>query len=171
MSPIRTEKHSQEIAITSIHQPKYIWMTDEPPLRKPCRNPERNQAAEQEPRRTPMYTPVAFAETDLTKLLDFIETHSFGLLVTQRDGMPFATHLPFLLERNNGPLSALVGHVARANPQWQEATGQTTQPCGRSSRSPRLLCSTITSRRRSSGARVSSGGAWRSSTPSEPPPR
>jgi transcriptional regulator len=72
-----------------------------------------------------MYIPAAFAETDLVKLQDFIEQNSFGLLVSQVDGLPFATHLPFLLERASGPHGTLVGHMARANPQWREAAGQT----------------------------------------------
>ncbi len=72
-----------------------------------------------------MYIPTAFAESDLARLHDFIEQHSFGLLVTQVDGLPFATHLPFLLDRTAGPHGTLVGHVARANPQWHEAAGQT----------------------------------------------
>jgi transcriptional regulator len=72
-----------------------------------------------------MYLPAAFAETDLTKLHDFIEQNSFGLLVSQVDGLPFATHLPLILERAAGPHGTLVGHVARANPQWRQADGQT----------------------------------------------
>jgi transcriptional regulator len=72
-----------------------------------------------------MYIPAAFAETDLTKLHDFIEQYSFGLLVSQLDALPFASHLPFLLERTSGPHGTLVGHMARANPQWQQANGQT----------------------------------------------
>jgi transcriptional regulator len=72
-----------------------------------------------------MYIPTAFAEADLTRLHDFIEQHSFGLLMSQVDGLPFATHLPFLLERTAGPQGTLVGHMARANPQWREAGGQT----------------------------------------------
>ena len=72
-----------------------------------------------------MYIPAAFAESDLTRLHDFIEQHGFGLLVSQLDGAPFATHLPFLLERTNGPHGTLIGHMARANPQWTEAGGQT----------------------------------------------
>lgn len=71
-----------------------------------------------------MYIPAAFAEADMTKLHDFIEQHSFGLLVSQVGGLPFATHLPFILERTTGPQGTLVGHVARANPQWQEIAGQ-----------------------------------------------
>ncbi len=72
-----------------------------------------------------MYIPAAFAEIDLTKLHAFIEQHSFGLFVSQVDGLPFATHLPFLLERTTGPHGTLICHVARANPQWQQASDQT----------------------------------------------
>lgn len=72
-----------------------------------------------------MYVPPHFAETDRARLHDFIERHSFGLLVSQLGGEPFATHLPFLLERDTGPHGALVGHVARANPHWNGLDGQT----------------------------------------------
>jgi transcriptional regulator len=72
-----------------------------------------------------MYLPAAFAEADLTRLHDFIEQYSFGVLVSQVDGPPFATHLPFLLDRAAGPHGTLVGHMARANPQWRDAAGQT----------------------------------------------
>lgn len=71
-----------------------------------------------------MYIPAAFQEPDLTRLHDFIEAHRFGLLVSTLDGIPFATHLPLLLERRPEPHGTLVGHVARANPQWQTLEGQ-----------------------------------------------
>jgi transcriptional regulator len=71
-----------------------------------------------------MYIPAAFAETDLTRLHDFMEQLSFGLLVSQVDGLPFASRLPFLLERTTGPNGTLIGHMARANPQWRDASGQ-----------------------------------------------
>ena len=72
-----------------------------------------------------MYVPSTFAQRDLTQLHDFIEQHSFGLLVSQVEGLPFASHLPFLLQRQVGPYGSLIGHMARANPQWQHASGQT----------------------------------------------
>ena len=72
-----------------------------------------------------MYVPAAFAEPDLAKLHDFIERNSFGLLTSLVDGLPFATHLPFLLDRADGPHGGLTCHVARANPQWRQAQGQT----------------------------------------------
>jgi transcriptional regulator len=72
-----------------------------------------------------MYVPPHFAETDLGMLHEFIERHSFGLIVSQVGGEPFATHIPLLLDRAAGPNGTLVGHVARANPQWRELAGQT----------------------------------------------
>jgi transcriptional regulator len=72
-----------------------------------------------------MYIPAAFAELDLTRLHAFIEQNSFGVLVSPVEGLPFATHLPFLLDRTAGPQGTLVGHMARANPQWRGAAGQT----------------------------------------------
>lgn len=66
-----------------------------------------------------MYIPAHFREHDPQKLFDFIEQHSFALLVSQLDGEPFATHMPFLLDRRAGPHGTLIGHVARANPHWE----------------------------------------------------
>jgi transcriptional regulator len=72
-----------------------------------------------------MYIPPAFAETDRFKLHEFIEQHSFGLLVSELAGVPLASHLPFLLDRNTGQHGTLIGHMARANPQWQNLSEQT----------------------------------------------
>src|SRR5207248_822568 len=72
-----------------------------------------------------MYVPPHFAESDPATLHAFIERHSFGLLVSQVNGVPFATHIPLLLDRTAGPHGTLLGHVARANPQWREIAGQT----------------------------------------------
>lgn len=72
-----------------------------------------------------MYIPAHFAEANLPKLHDFIEQNSFGLLVSQLDGQPFASHLPLLLNRQSGPHGTLIGHMARANPQWRQVEGQT----------------------------------------------
>lgn len=72
-----------------------------------------------------MYVPSHFGEDDSNKLHDFIERHSFGLLFSPVEGSPFATHLPFILERQAGPHGTLVGHMARANPHWRELETQT----------------------------------------------
>ncbi len=72
-----------------------------------------------------MYLPDEFIVTDPSELHAFIEQNSFGLLVSQVEGLPFATHLPFLLDRTAGRHGILFGHMAKANPQWREAGGQT----------------------------------------------
>jgi transcriptional regulator len=72
-----------------------------------------------------MYTPSPFLETDQGRLHDFIVAYSFGLLVSTHQGVPFATHLPLLLERDAGPHGTLLGHMARANPHWEDLEGRT----------------------------------------------
>lgn len=71
-----------------------------------------------------MYIPKSFEETDRDKLFRFMEAYSFALLVSNHQGGLFASHLPFLLERETGPSGTLLGHMARANPQWREVDGQ-----------------------------------------------
>ena len=71
-----------------------------------------------------MYIPPSFLETDVGKLHDFMEQHSFATLISTIDGEPFASHLPLLIDRDLGPSGCLVGHMARANPQWRSAAGQ-----------------------------------------------
>jgi transcriptional regulator len=61
-----------------------------------------------------MYLPKDFAVEERETLFGLIRDNSFGILVSQVDGVPFASHLPFLLEGD-----MLVAHMARANPQWQ----------------------------------------------------
>ncbi len=70
-----------------------------------------------------MYTPPAFAQSDQAKLHDFIEQHSFATLVTADHSTATASHLPVLLEREAGSHGRLIGHMARANPQWRGADG------------------------------------------------
>jgi transcriptional regulator len=72
-----------------------------------------------------MYIPSSFAQSDLGALHDFIDQYSFALLVSQFQNEPFATHLPLILNRSLGPNGTLLGHVARANPQWTVGDGQT----------------------------------------------
>jgi transcriptional regulator len=71
-----------------------------------------------------MYVPPAFEESDPTKLFDFIEANSFGLLVSHLKKELYASHLPLVLNRGIEPSGQLTGHMARANPQWREISGQ-----------------------------------------------
>jgi transcriptional regulator len=67
-----------------------------------------------------MYVPQAFREDDLSTLQAFIQQYSLATLITQHDGRPFASHLPLVLHPHAGPYGTLLGHMARANGQWQE---------------------------------------------------
>jgi transcriptional regulator len=63
-----------------------------------------------------MYIPASYAEGRPEVVLDFIEAHPLGALVTSSSGELYATHLPFLVDRTRGDFGTLQGHLARANP-------------------------------------------------------
>jgi transcriptional regulator len=67
-----------------------------------------------------MYIPKAFREEDLNTLYNLMQKYSFATLITQHGGVPFATHLPFILNTRRGPKGTLLAHMARANPQWHD---------------------------------------------------
>lgn len=69
-----------------------------------------------------MYTPFSFVESDLSTLHSCIEENSFATLVTTDSAGPVVSHLPLLLDRADGPNGTLIGHMAKANPQWREMT-------------------------------------------------
>lgn len=72
-----------------------------------------------------MYLPPHFDRSGDAGALDaLIARDPFVTLVSQRDGAPFATHLP-VLARRDGAALRLLGHWARANPQWQGIEEQT----------------------------------------------
>jgi transcriptional regulator len=71
-----------------------------------------------------MYVPAAFREDDQAKLHDFMRRHSFAVLTSQGGDGLVASHLPLLLEPDAGPHGRLVGHMARANPQWRRVDGE-----------------------------------------------
>jgi transcriptional regulator len=67
-----------------------------------------------------MYIPKSFREDDIAKLHALMQEYSFAALISQQpDGVPFATHLPFLLDAERGPYGTLLAHMARANPHWR----------------------------------------------------
>jgi transcriptional regulator len=71
-----------------------------------------------------MYIPAHFSVTDQAALHDAIERYSFATLVSHANGQMEASHLPLLLDRADGAHGTLVGHMARANRQWERAAGQ-----------------------------------------------
>jgi transcriptional regulator len=62
-----------------------------------------------------MYTPAKFKVDDPAVIRSFIEKHPFGLLLSIEGDQILDTHTPFVLSENG----QLLGHVARANPQWK----------------------------------------------------
>ncbi|MFL5346712.1 MAG: FMN-binding negative transcriptional regulator [Hyalangium sp.] len=67
-----------------------------------------------------MYLPRLFQEQDSERLFAFMRRYSFATLVTVEDGVPFASHLPFLVEPSpQGSQGRLFAHMARPNPQWR----------------------------------------------------
>src|SRR5690349_20063625 len=71
-----------------------------------------------------MYIPKHFSQDDIQTLQTLMDENSFAILVTQHDGSPFASHLPFLLDRERGTYGTLVAHMARGNPQWRDFAEQ-----------------------------------------------
>jgi transcriptional regulator len=69
-----------------------------------------------------MYIPSHFKVTDETMTYNIIREHSFATLFSGHNGMPFATHLPLILNKEN---TYLYGHFARPNPQWKDINNQT----------------------------------------------
>ena len=67
-----------------------------------------------------MYLPKSFQIEDIAELHAFMRAYSFATLVTQHEGVPFASHLPFLLDAARAPQGTLLAHMARANPQWRD---------------------------------------------------
>jgi transcriptional regulator len=67
-----------------------------------------------------MYLPKSFQIEDLAELHGFMRAYNFATLVTQHQGAPFASHLPFMLDAERGLHGRLLAHMARANPQWRD---------------------------------------------------
>ena len=68
-----------------------------------------------------MYLPQNFRQDDLATLHEAIRRTAFGTLVTQGSAGMEASHVPMLIDAKAGPHGTLKGHIARANPQWQQA--------------------------------------------------
>jgi transcriptional regulator len=63
-----------------------------------------------------MYTPKHFQITDVQECIAFMRKYSFATIITITDGLPTATHLPFVVEERNGQI-VLTSHFAKANHQ------------------------------------------------------
>src|ERR1044071_4554 len=67
-----------------------------------------------------MYIPAAFEVQDANRLGRFMRDNSFATLITHSDQAgASASHVPVLYDAQPHP-GVLVGHLARANPQWRQ---------------------------------------------------
>ena len=64
-----------------------------------------------------MYIPRRYQETDREKILSFMKENSFSIIVTVKDGLPIASHIPLAIEKNIHDEDVLVGHISRVNEQ------------------------------------------------------
>ena len=67
-----------------------------------------------------MYLPTSFRQEDLSELHAQILANPFALLASSGSEGVQASHLPLLLEPEEGEFGTLYGHFARANPHWRE---------------------------------------------------
>ena len=67
-----------------------------------------------------MYTPRAFALDDLPEIQQLIQHTRLAQLVTVGEQGLLASHLPLLLNPDEGANGTLYGHLAKANPQWKD---------------------------------------------------
>jgi transcriptional regulator len=67
-----------------------------------------------------MYIPSLFNQENPEEIKSFISQNSFGILISQVEGKPWATHLPLELDVNVKGEHVLLGHVSRGNKQWRE---------------------------------------------------
>jgi transcriptional regulator len=63
-----------------------------------------------------MYQPSHFTESDPARIATLMAAYNFATLVSVRDGLPLANHLPLLFAPGEGPRGTLYGHLARGNP-------------------------------------------------------
>src|ERR1700678_3271544 len=68
-----------------------------------------------------MYIPTQFRETDIPTIHEAIRAAGLATLVTTGPDGLLATPLPLLLDPEPAPYGTLLGHVARANPQWHRS--------------------------------------------------
>lgn len=66
-----------------------------------------------------MYIPKHYIGQDQQEAIAFMKRFNFASIITSVDGVPVATHLPFVIEEEGEKL-LLNAHFAKANPQWKE---------------------------------------------------
>ena len=66
-----------------------------------------------------MYIPPHYQNHNSEEVKEFIKQNSFGILINVMENKPWGTHIPLELEQDEHGNDVLVGHIAKANPQWK----------------------------------------------------
>ncbi|MUH36102.1 FMN-binding negative transcriptional regulator [Zobellia amurskyensis] len=67
-----------------------------------------------------MFVPDQHRNENVSEIKEFLRANSFGILVSQYQNKPWATHIPLELETTEDGKEVLTAHIAKANPQWRE---------------------------------------------------
>jgi transcriptional regulator len=65
-----------------------------------------------------VYIPEFNRQEERATILAFMRANPFAILVSNVDGIPFATHLPLLIDDADDQI-VIQGHMARANAHWK----------------------------------------------------
>lgn len=76
-----------------------------------------------------MYIPHTYKNENIEEVKTFLKQNSFGILINQVDGKPWATHIPLELDTDENGKDILVSHIAKANPQWKGFKNDTEVLC------------------------------------------
>lgn len=66
-----------------------------------------------------MHIPNYFKNENLEEVKNFLIANSFGILINQTHGKLTGTHIPMELDTDENGDDILVGHISKANPQWE----------------------------------------------------
>jgi transcriptional regulator len=66
-----------------------------------------------------MYIPKANLTTDRDEIVAFMKQFSFATIITSKDNIPVATHLPFIVTIKEDKV-VLTSHFAKANEHWRD---------------------------------------------------
>jgi transcriptional regulator len=70
-----------------------------------------------------MYIPKSFKNTNEKEILSFMQKYSFATIVSVSDERPIATHLPFVVSKEEDNI-VLYSHFAKVNPQAGALVGK-----------------------------------------------
>ena len=65
-----------------------------------------------------MYIPNHYLNTDKAEIITFMCKYSFATIITVKDNVPIATHLPFIVVEKDKQIT-LTSHFSKANVQWE----------------------------------------------------